>query len=119
MNDEDVHHPRVTYVSNHLTVIEPVSDLPEIWLDEGARAARTEHDVEQEYLNAIAKADNDKVLVSTATLDVLNQFRATLTRLADDLATSNPEKSEFYRQLAEATELEDDFEQREPGVKLA
>lgn len=112
-------HPRLLSVSNHITAIEPVSDLPKIWLEEAARAARTEHGVEKGRLNALTKADHDMVLVSTATLEELNQFRKTLVRLADDLESSNPEKSKFYRRLADATELDDEYERREPGVKLA
>lgn len=117
--DWDERPLRVLAVSHHITKIDGVSQMDELWLDESIRAARYEHDIDDPELQQMP-ADDDRCsyLISTAHYSVLEQYRETLKRLADDTRESNPEKAMVYERLAEATDIEDQFDTRKREVGL-
>lgn len=110
---------RVMGVSHHVTKIEGVSQLEEVWLNESIRAARYEHGIESRALQPMPPDDErNGYLISTRDLDVLDRLRETLRRLARETEDSAPEKAAVYGRLAEATDLGDQFDTRDEVVEL-
>lgn len=117
--DWDERPTRVLAVSHHITKIEGVNQLEEVWLNESIRAARYEHGIQNSYLQPLATDDDRRLyLISTAQIDVLNQYRDTLRRLSRETRGSNEEKAEMYERLADATSLEDQWDRRDEVVVL-
>jgi len=117
--DWDERPLRVLRVSHHITKIDGVSQLDEVWLDESIRAARYEHGLDDPELQPMSSGDDRRLyLISTKHYTVLEKYRQTLKRLAEDTRESNPEKATVYDRLAEATDIEDQFDTREREVGL-
>lgn len=110
---------RVLAVSNHTVKLDGVGDLETVWFDESLRAARHEHGIEDSRLVGMATTDDRRqYLITTAQLDVLESYRSTLRRLADDMSGTNDEKATVFDRLSDATRLEDEHERRETEVIL-
>jgi len=117
--DWDERPLRVLRVSHHITKIDGVSQMDEVWLDESIRAARYEHGLDDPELQPMSSDDDRHLyLISTKHYTVLQKYRETLKRLASDTQQSNPEKATVYDRLAEATDIEDQFDTREREVGL-
>lgn len=110
---------RVLSVSHHQVKIGGVGQIESLWLDESIRAARYEHGIDDPSLQSI-KDEDDRCcyLICTRDLDILDQYRETLTRLADETRGGSTDQSRVYSRLVEATDIEDQYDRREREVPL-
>ena len=118
--DWDERPLRLLRVSHHITKIDGVSQMDEVWLDESIRAARYEYGLDNSELQPMS-SDDDRCLylISTKDYTVLEKYRETLKRLAEDTRKSNPEKATVYERLSQGTDIEENqFETREREVGL-
>lgn len=116
--DWDERPLRVQSVSHHVVRLDGVDQLEEIWLDESINAARYEHPIHDDRLQPMKWEEERSYIVSIYNHGVLEQYRETLYRLARDLRESNEKKAGVYESLADATDIEDQFDTRDEEVVL-
>lgn len=109
---------RVNMVSHHLIRIVSVDEMHALWLEESTRAARHEHDVDEQSLHASHIPEMQSLQLSFRNFDVLEQYRETLSKLADGVADLNPEKEQLYEGLADATDIESEHDSHEREIPL-
>lgn len=112
---------RLLRVSNHGIHIAGAGDVDRYWVEESIRAARNEHQLNETYLQTFSGPGGESsVHISMANYETLEQYRSTLRRLADDLTMINRTKAQMYHQLAESTDIDDQFDvsEREVGLRV-
>lgn len=109
---------RVQSVSHHLIQIDGVDQLEEIWLDESINAARYDYGIHDPRLQVGKWEEQRSYHISLANYEVLEQYREKLYELADGVRDSNPEKAKLYEGLADAADIEGQFDRREEEVVL-